>query len=234
MNNIKLSLNAFSDIDLHQLLNLLKNYKVDNLELSTAFSLKYLNGYNRFANVEFINNFNKTLKENNIKTSIHLFGELANIIGNQKVSNEIINLINWNLLNRIQLNRYSVNIDIALENLSKLNFSGRLILPANKKDFDIIEFPLDDSVDWLYDCSHGKNKEINFYPIDKLENRIGNISYAGGINFNNIIEISQNISNLYPYQKSFYLDIESGIRENDKICFEKIKLLLDKFNLEKE
>jgi hypothetical protein len=222
---INLSLNSFSNIDIDQLLKLLKNYAVDNLELSTAFSLKYLNGLDRFASVDFINLFNKKLKENNIKTSIHLFGELAKIIGNESIPNNIINLINWDLIDRIQLNRYSVNIDIALENLSKLNFSGRLILPVNKKDFDIIEFPLDDKVDWLYDCSHGKGIEINSYPIDPLINRQGKIGFAGGINENNILKLNNEILALG--FKNYYLDIESGIRENDRISFEKIKNILE-------
>jgi hypothetical protein len=223
---INLSLNSFSNIDIDQLLKLIKNYAVDNLELSTALSLKHIDGFERFASVDFINLFNKKLKENNIKTSIHVFGELAKQLGNDRINN--IPKINWELLERVQLNRFSVDINIALENLENLGFNGRLILPANKKDLVISELPIDDRIDWLYDCSHGKGIEINSYPIDPLINRQGKIGFAGGINKNNILKINNKILTLG--FKNYYLDIESGIRENDRISFEKIKNILEIIN----
>ena len=77
------------------------------------------------------------------------------------------------------------------------------------------EFPRDTSVDWLCDISGGRGLTRMSWP--KHPGRL--VGYAGGLNPTNVVEAIAAIGATGPY----WIDMESGVRTNDRFDLEKCR-----------
>lgn len=205
---------------------ILANYQhAYRIELGQTYDIKTTN---RTSSVDFINDFNKKAKELGYKTTVHIGGHLAKIVGTEIGNFDLKPLLQY--ASRVQFNRYTVNKHICLSNVQTANPDTRLILPACKIYQKIDYFPTDQDVDWLYDCSHGQGLLIDNFPKCQLSNRTNFLGYAGGINSNTIQYVSDRLIDLYGNSsKTLYLDLESGIRTDDNVDYDKIRNLLTIF-----
>lgn len=74
----------------------------------------------------------------------------------------------------------------------------------------------------LFDPSRGTGKPIDLSEIPvELVRKFAYVGFAGGINPHNIVDIAKEIESRYsidkPDSKLYYLDMESGIRNNDNL-----------------
>lgn len=76
-------------------------------------------------------------------------------------------------------------------------------------------------VEWLYDPSGGNGLLPEEYPSNQGKAKVG---YAGGINPDNVVEINEKVKNLSP--AGYWLDMESGVRTDDKFDLDKVEAVL--------
>lgn len=69
-------------------------------------------------------------------------------------------------------------------------------------------FPVDTSVDWLFDCSGGRGETPVAWP--EYPGRL--VGYAGGIGPDNVASVIESIAATGPY----WIDMESKVRTNDR------------------
>lgn len=80
-------------------------------------------------------------------------------------------------------------------------------------------FPLDTSVDWLFDRSGGRGETSAAWPRHPGLDRL--VGYAGGISPDNILDYA--ISVFEHIEGRYWIDMESGVRTNDRLDLEKCR-----------
>ncbi|WP_027578420.1 hypothetical protein [Bradyrhizobium sp. Ai1a-2] len=80
------------------------------------------------------------------------------------------------------------------------------------------EFPSDTSVDWLFDRSGGTGETPTAWPMHPGGNRL--VGYAGGISPENIRGV---MSVLEQMPGRYWIDMESGVRTDDRFDIEKCR-----------
>ncbi len=78
-------------------------------------------------------------------------------------------------------------------------------------------FPANNSVDWLFDRSGGTGVTPDAWPLHPGGMR--RVGYAGGIGPDNVLEVISAINCTGPY----WLDMESGVRTDDRFDLDKCK-----------
>ena len=75
------------------------------------------------------------------------------------------------------------------------------------------EFPVDRRVQWLYDVSGGRGIHPDTWPVNRDPTRV--VGYAGGITPDNVL------ATLDKLRGNFWIDIESGVRTDDRLDLDK-------------
>lgn len=173
----------------------------------------------RYPLLKDINSITKFLYDELIYCSIHLCGYEA-ISKFLEKDAEVMDLVKY--ADRIQLNinldKFDIN-ELALE-IANLSIDSNIklkniIIQVNKSKKPLIDLikkfrVLYSNINFLYDASGGYGRTIEIIqPVDE-EYYTG---YAGGINPDNVVNIVKKIDAVN--DKSYYIDMESGIRTND-------------------
>lgn len=85
-------------------------------------------------------------------------------------------------------------------------------------------FPGDDTVDWLYDVSGGFGREPDSWKVDASTRAF--VGYAGGIGPGNVMAVLSAISASHPDGKPFWIDMETGVRTEDRLDLDKCEAVL--------
>ena len=107
---------------------------------------------------------------------------------------------------------------IGIEAASRLyawgrSWAGRIILQSRRADC----FPAWTEIDWLYDCSGGNGISAYEWPEEPTDRLVG---YAGGIGPHNISQVLETAG----YRATnYWLDMESGVRTDDRFDLEKCR-----------
>ncbi len=83
-----------------------------------------------------------------------------------------------------------------------------------------VEFPEDDRVQWLYDCSGGRGESPDAWPRHPGEGRT--VGYAGGLRPENVSEMLTRMDTSGP----FWIDMENGVRTDDWLDLDKCEEVL--------
>lgn len=167
-------------------------------------------------------------KENKVASSLHLCGDSINLYFEE--DKDIIDIAD--LAGRIQLNLnlrtmhgfedYHYLSNKIIEIASKYNHHIILQLNNTKKKFNeiFLSKKINFNLSLLNDSSGGFGKEIEevFPPYEKYFT-----GYAGGINPDNVLKIIDLIEKTNSEKRKYYIDMESGIRENNIFSIEKCK-----------
>lgn len=232
----KLSMISFVGIDeqtdISDLISLSAQSKV-YLEFGILYSNSRMGKDTRYPSINFIRNFiekvNKDLDNNLFDISIHLCGGSVQEFLDGKLDHLVRGF------NRIQLNfsMKDYNDDVLIEQLLKLKYVPTIILQHNKSKKKFIEKFLphkDDmnvAVDILFDSSGGFGRVLE-NPLMPLPYTF--CGYAGGINPKNIQDILNKIDQVVKPGDYFYIDLESGVRENNQFSIEKCKQIIQVTN----
>ncbi|TAI67621.1 hypothetical protein [Bradyrhizobium sp. Leo170] len=84
------------------------------------------------------------------------------------------------------------------------------------------EFPRDTSVDWLFDRSGGTGEAASSWPMHPGGDRL--VGYAGGISPENIRGV---MSVLEQMRGRYWIDMESGVRTEDRFDIEKCRAVCE-------
>lgn len=231
---ISLNLVSFVGVD--------KETNFESLKLFSDSKLKYefgvlysdsKNGHDkRYPTHEFANKYLDWALKNNILTSLHLCG--SSIDRYFYEDKELIELAGK--AGRIQLNLnikkyndYQVLSDNIIDVAEKYNH--KIILQKNntKKQFNevFLEKNPNIALSLLHDSSGGFGREISIVsPPDKKYYT----GYAGGIKSSNVLNIIKLIEEVNKENISYYIDMESGVRQNNLFSIEeclKIKELIE-------
>jgi hypothetical protein len=227
---MNLSLISFVGVDSYSNFNeLLKFNTAIKCEFSVLYSASRKD--NRYPNYDFCNKFLSWSRENDILGSIHLCGEIINNYLNEDP--KTINLCN--LASRVQLN-LNIKKFIDYEKLSNniinvaYNNDNHIILQKNKTKIKFNKVFLEKcnniKLSLLHDSSGGFGKEINHIdPPGEIYT-----GYAGGINPNNVCGIIKLIEDSNHAKKPYYIDMESGVRENDLFSLNKCREIIENIN----
>jgi phosphoribosylanthranilate isomerase len=130
---------------------------------------------------------------------------------------------------RLQLN-YSFKHTSTWKNKEVLQFIEEnqdfpIIFPANKgnqSEVEILSKLLLPNIQFLYDSSGGRGEEIKEIQIPFKDHYTG---YAGGLNPDNIKSFCELINDTED-NSNVWLDMETGVRTNDKLDLEKVEKVL--------
>jgi phosphoribosylanthranilate isomerase len=206
-----------------------------NVELGFLYSEGRAGLQPRYPDFQFIDDSLYSLCYSPFRTSIHLCGKEAI----DKFFNKDTKLLEvCALANRVQLNMNMDSYDVneLVDKITEMSKDFTLIIQDNKSKKELVDslnklipFKSDlSNVNFLYDASGGIGREIkDVKPVHKL-NYTG---YAGGINPYNVLDILKTIQYHNDTGASYYIDMESGIRTDDKFDVNKcIDITLNLFH----
>lgn len=231
-----LSLISFVGVDSQTNWDELKNISnLDNVitEYSVLFSdSKSIQNHLRYPKYESCKDFLAWGAKNNFYTSLHLCGSV--IERYLKQEQDVIDLCKN--ARRIQLNlnihKFPSYEKLTNDLISVLtNHNHTIVLQENKtkRNFNLsflktIPSSLYVNVNLLHDGSGGFGREIaQVVAPDKMHYT----GYAGGIKPQNVTKIVDLIEQNNPNNIKYYIDMESGIRENNIFSVEKCQQVMD-------
>lgn len=197
-----------------------------SVEWSVLFSdSKSIKNYIRYPSYEFCKNFLK-VKPTNIHSirSLHLCGSVINRYLKQE--SDVIELCERPT--RIQLNLNISNyLESEYEELAEnivfvsMKYGHHIIMQQNKtkeKFMNVFRGQATRPFSILHDSSGGFGREIiSVSPPSALDDT----GYAGGINPDNVKRIVDLIESNNPQNIKYYIDMESGVRENNLFSIKK-------------
>lgn len=197
-------------------------------EFGVLFSdSKSLGNYARYPSYKFCKDFLEWGANNHVNTSLHLCGSVIERYLKQDA--DVIELCHH--AGRIQLNLnikdYSDYDELSDRLLSVIKAQFHtIILQQNKTKEKFMDIFLDKTalpIDVLNDSSGGFGREISqVTPPDKNHFT----GYAGGINPENVASIVKLIEDNNPDNIEYYIDMESGVRENNIFSLEKCRQVI--------
>ena len=153
----------------------------------------------------------------NCNLGLHLCGVYAKeaLFGNRP---DVMELLPTSNVETIQVNTKlfwgSEHMKYWLKNLKDYSeeMNAKIVMQHDRTDC----FPghIEDFI-WMYEASGGNGVEPSTWPINDDKNLVG---YAGGINPDNALRIVQT---LQTKAHKYYIDMESGIRTDDKLDLDK-------------
>lgn len=206
------------------------------VEWGILFSKQRQGNEPRYPSIDWIK---KIMCKKKLKLAAHLCGGYAKsvIIGDYNPLMEIHNILSSKNMESIQLNFKSTNVETDIDKFMFLTnnmFLHKNIIFQLRNDesddfaFDVNERKMKNNecgISGLYDKSGGTGKVIDHYPVfDKK--LIATLGYAGGINPDNIESVLKNIQNAAITDQSTWIDMESGVRTDDKFDLEKVEVCL--------
>lgn len=220
---------SFAGVDdntnIYELIALSEYGKQNGLNIEFGILLSGKNGedgYNRYPSIQSMRRFLDT----DLNLSLHLCGKFTSepmTLGTFSLVKETIGNDLFNKFKRIQLNVVSRKTKMPI-----IDSEGKeIIMQANLNDkysLTRLEFyKHHQNVIMLCDASGGNgiSGDYQCYETDRQ-------GYAGGINADNVIEVIKSINNnLQGIDQDYYLDLESGCREDDWFSTTKCKEIID-------
>ena len=216
---------ADDNVQYEQMLELHKKYPF--VEWAILFS-QSKSGVSRYPGWDWVMGLMDFVKKHSMNLSAHLCGKWVRdilegkftFIEDQKVSH----------FQRIQLNLGADNLKPAIASETFLNVVRNATKPILlggkyndlKPDY---EFFLDFGLNPLFDASGGHGVVAKEWPTPPRCNLM--CGYAGGFGPENLREQLQNIEKLVGEDDQVWADMESRVRTNDKLDFNKVKQVLD-------
>lgn len=230
-----LNLISFVGVDEQtNLADILKMGSVVPCEFSVLFSdSKSIGNYTRYPSYKFCKDFLEWGTAKDVYTSLHLCGSV--IERYLKQEQDVMDLCT--LPYRIQLNLNISNFP-DYEKLSNelievaTKHNHKLILQQNKtkekfmSQFEkkLIATSSSLHISLLHDSSGGFGREITQVDVPTKKYFTG---YAGGIKPENVSRIVKLIESNNPENTQYYIDMESGVRENNIFSIEKCRQVID-------
>lgn len=165
----------------------------------------------RYPDVETISRF----VWSKLTLSAHLCGEYSRRIMGRRSLVDIVP-VDLYCFNRIQVNHAEPVTDSIIY---FRNGWGKMRCIAQSRGD---EFPKDTSVDWLFDRSGGRGEAPTAWPAHPGNDRL--VGYAGGISPENIRGV---MSVLEQRTGRYWIDMESGVRTNDRFDLEKCRQICE-------
>ena len=185
------------------------------------------NESNRYPNLHFVGSFKRYMRRYNLRCSLHLCGKYSRTINMTSITAldriEVVGLSND--FNRVQVNaRYKDYNYSGIKWFADRAGCQKVIIQTRQQDF---QKPLEhDKVEYLFDMSGGRGQEdFDKWPKPSLDYRMG---YAGGISTDNIDQILEMIEAKWNPNCDIWLDMESGVRENDWMDLNKVEEICEK------
>ncbi len=229
---------ADDDVDPNDLYYLSKKYPF--VEWGILWYPKKM-GEPRYPTVGWIARFlNK--KPKNVSVSLHICGIDAENFGYRVDESPL-----WSYLinvDRVQLNfphkKFDLDMVLALLQRGKydlrhaiyryhtLNPGRYVIIQANEGN-KILNACLEDysAVEFLFDESRGNGVSIKEYPKPVPRKYNG---YAGGITPDNVLAVLHDLKKVVPEDDEIWIDMESGVRTDDKFDLKKVQSVLSDVN----
>jgi hypothetical protein len=150
-----------------------------------------------------------------LRLSAHLCGDYSRQI---MAGEAIINIpVDLGLFSRIQVNHVDPVPARIVEFRSGWGKMRRIAQARGE------EFPTDTSVDWLFDRSGGRGTAPTAWPPHPGGDRL--VGYAGGISPDNIRGVMSMFETWV--HGPYWIDMESGVRTNDRFDLEKCRLVCE-------
>lgn len=207
------------DTDLQQLLQFPRTY-----EFGVLFSDSKNNTHQRYPAANKSLAYLSWAKDNNVSSSLHLCGSsIDRCLEKDAFLLKLVSLAGRTQLN-LNIKKYD-DYDKLAKTILEVFHSHHVILQKNKSkaEFNQVfykELCKNTNVDisFLHDSSGGFGREI--VKVEKPDEKCYT-GYAGGINSDNIIKIISIIDKNNTENRPYYIDMESGIRENNVFSIEK-------------
>lgn len=205
------------------------------VELGFLYSESRSGKQKRYPTKQFINDYLYALQFSPFRRSIHLCGQEAidKFLNHDEELHELCGMAHRVQLN-MNMDKYQV--EWLSEKIVDLSKFFTIIVQDNKSKIELVSAieklgPTnvhDKNIHYLYDGSGGFGRVISdFKPVHKY-NYTG---YAGGINPLNALDITKSIQYHNETDTKFYIDMESGIRTDDKFDVDKcIDIILNLFH----
>lgn len=137
--------------------------------------------------------------------------------------------INWEMFQRFQLNfagNYKVSYERFLEALFLIDKHKQIIFQVDSPENELLRNIIRAGVNAvpLFDISGGRGKLPEEWPKPIIGILCG---YAGGLSPDNIENQLLQLSKIIPEEANIWIDMESGVRTNDVLDMDKVKLCLD-------
>jgi hypothetical protein len=181
-------------------------------------------------------------KPKNVCVSLHICGRDAVDFGYRIDESPL-----WDYLinaNRVQLNfpYKKVDLDTVLAMLQRGKYDlryainryhaldpGRYVIIQANEGNRILNACLEDypAIEFLFDESRGNGVSIREYPKPIARKRNG---YAGGITPDNVLAVLHDLKKVVPEYDEIWLDMESGVRTDNKLDLKKVKSVLADVN----
>ena len=214
--------------DINSLIELQSQYPKIEFGMLSSKTWKE-NKNNRYPNPIIL----KKMRGLNLNLSLHLCGELARRTikeNDWKTVKEFFGK-ELDLFQRIQLNVIGskVKSNYSLPNL------GKEIIIQQKNIFDMPVFQnvllneRVENVSVLFDTSGGRGKYKKDFDVYEIEHQSNiKMGFAGGINTDNCLDVISRIESNLSKDISFWIDMETGVRERDWFSTDKVKLICEK------
>lgn len=186
-------------------------------------------GTSRYPSMKTLENISETLLHTNL--SLHICGIMAKSIaetgGLFYDGAQIIGKI-FRFYSRCQLNFNIkttqvdiINLGFFIEKCPEIKF----ILQMNKSNEPFISaiapyLTRSSRIEILFDASGGRGKELSTIPLPILNIKCG---YAGGLSPDNLEKKIKELNNTLPTETEIWLDMETGVRTDDKFDLNKVK-----------
>lgn len=234
MNN--LTLVSFVGVDVHTNFQDVLHLAANSL-IQTEFSVLYSDtkskgNYVRYPSYDFCQKFLDWAATIGVHGSLHLCGSV--IERYLKQEQDVMDLCEK--AHRIQLNLnikdFPDHEKLTDDILAVIQaHKHRVILQQNKTKQAFMKVFLEKSdapISLLHDGSGGFGREISEVVEPDATHFTG---YAGGIKPENVEKIVELIEDSNPFDKDFYIDMESGVREDNVFSIEKCRQVLEKLDL---
>lgn len=187
----------------------------------------------RYPSYKFIRDAKEKIQLEGLRTSVHLCGSEA-IEAFFNKEDYIIKLVEES---RVQLN-FNINkyeIDELLDLVCRSavfyanNAHASIIVQVNKSKQEFVNRLIpkirdnDLKIDLLHDASGGYGKQIDTVLEPYWHAFTG---YAGGLKPGNIADVLQKIEDVNKNRQRYYIDMESGIRTDNRLDLEKCKAVM--------
>ncbi len=218
---------ADSDIKHRDLMELSKEYPF--VEWGILISDTRM-GTDRYPTLDWINKIciGKQLMQPSMNLSLHVCGKLCKDILKGDAPDLLFKfppLIDY--FNRVQLNFNVKNSDIQLKKFMKVlsYLNNDIIFQFNQSNKDFVDFLIefgDDKWNYLYDSSGGRGVVRSDWskPFKKYT------GYAGGLSPENLEEEIESILKVSK-DTPVWIDVESGVRTENKFDLDKVKQFLE-------
>lgn len=181
-------------------------------------------GNNRYPSIDFM----KELTDKGLNLSLHLCGKHTGELMKYGTLDGVKELLGEDLFNSFQ--RIQVNVVGRKTKAPFLDVEGKeIILQTNTNDeysskrFDLYAGGENGKVVFLSDTSGGKGESGDYQNYGTSWQ-----GYAGGITPDNVLDVIEKVNeSLQGREQEYWLDLESGCRENDWFSVDKCRAIVD-------